>query len=264
MFYLKEFFKLLRDNIILSLVFVISLTSFISLSHNKMIVDKEVSLNQKMKLNPYFNALISNNTNLNSVIRKMKNLPGVSDVQVTQSNQLKSEVNQLKERFGEGIVSSLSTLNYRKIKIELDKGIHAKNQSLIKEYLGKLVGKSSLTVGMVKTPKQIKLDREASAFKVLDWGSSYLISLSGLMFFISTFLLARQASDISFLIERFQRKTMVKEKILISGLSVITVVLLASNIYFNANVEMISILAVIAVFVGTYTISILTKKNLKA
>jgi hypothetical protein len=264
MFYIKEFYKILKDNIVLSFIFLVSFSIFFSVSHNKNLVDKELSLNGKMKISPYFNALVSNDINLESVLRKMKYLPGVKMVSLNKNPTIKKEIEELKNKFGASVVQSLSTLNYRKLKIELEKGIHAKNQNLIREYLTKLVGKNSLTMGSVKNPRKIKLDKSDSLLKILNWGGMYIIFISGIMFLISSILLSKQMNDISYLIEKFQRKKSVKLKIFMSGIVSLIAFIFIINMQINTNLNMYSFIAIVSTLLISYLVTTTSKLNFRA
>lgn len=264
MFYLKEFFKILKDNFVLSFIFLFSFTTFVSVSHNKNMIEKELSLTGKVKASPYFNALVSNDINLDSVQRKMKYLPGVKNVSLNASTTIKNEIEGLKSKFGESVIKSLSTINYRKLKVELEKGIHQKNQSLIREYLTKLVGRDSLTMGSVRQPKKLKLNKNDNLLVLLNWGGTYLIAISGVMFLISSILLAKQMNDISYLIEKFQRKKMVKIKIFMSGILCLALFILGLNLQVNTNINMFSIGAILVVLAISYIASMTTKFNYRA
>jgi hypothetical protein len=264
MFYLKEFLKILKDNIVLSFVFLLSFSVFLSVSHNKNMIDKELSLNGKMKISPYFNALVSNDINLDSVLRKMKYLPGVKTVSMNKNPTIKKEIEQLKSQFGTSVVQSLSTINYKKLKIELEKGIHTKNQNLIREYLTKLVGKNSLTMGSIKVPKKIKLNKNDNLLRILNWGGVYLIIISGIMFLISSLLLSKQMNDISYLIEKFQRKKSVKLKIFMTGIVSLLLLVLVVNLQVNSNLNMYSMIAIFVTLVVSYFVTMTTKLNFRA
>lgn len=262
MFYLKEFLKVLKDNLVLSFIFVISFSLFMTSSHNKNIIEKELSLDGKVKSSPYFNALVSTKTNLKSVVRKMKSLPGVASVSINKQKNLNSEIKSLKRMFGENVIQSLSALNYKKVKIELEKGTKLKNQSLIREYLTKLVGSGSLTIGNIKKPRKVKLNKDDSLMSLLSWGGTYLILVSFGLFVISTILIIKEISQVAFLIERFQRKSLVQEKIVTAGFGFLVLIISSVNIYYNDSITLFSLLSILIILlIGVGTSFVFSKKD---
>jgi hypothetical protein len=103
MFYLKEFTKILKQNLILSFIFFTTTLCLVSIAHHKDVIEQELSLSKKAQTFPYFNALISKDTKLDSVIRRMKQLPGVVTVQEGKNKSIAQEIETLKSTFGADI-----------------------------------------------------------------------------------------------------------------------------------------------------------------
>ena len=259
MFYLKEFSKLFRSNLILSSILIFSVFGLVSSTLQKEKIKSELSLSQKTNTIPYFNALVSNKINLESIKRKMINLPGVFKVNVAQTHGLAEELGHLKKNFGQDIIGELSALNYKKLKIELEEGIHAKNQELVREYLSRLVGKESLTMGAVKTPRNINLKKDDSLLVFAQYADIYLTIFFMALMAICVLLLMKPLNNQAYIIEKFQRKTKVNIKVLMSGVSCIGLVSFAVNYLYNSEIKMSS-MAVLAYILILPVIFLMSKK----
>lgn len=259
MFYLKEFSKLFKSHLVLSTILAFSVFGLVTSVQQKEIITKEFSLSQKTKMTPYFNALISNKVNLDGIKRKMINLPGVFEVNIANSKGLNEELGHLKKNFGSEIIGELSSLNYKKLKVQLEAGIHSKNQELVREYLSRLVGKDSLTMGAVKLPQDIKLKNNDSLLVLVQHIDTYLVLFFMILAAISVFLLVKPLNNQAYIIEKFQRKSKVNIKILMSGLFSIAAVSFILNYLYRAEVTMTS-LAVVAYIIVLPVIFLMTRK----
>lgn len=221
MFYLKEFTKLLRSNFLLGFLLFVSIFGVVTVTLQKEKIARNLSLSEQAKVIPYFNALVHSDKGLNNIKRKMKQLPGVVDIKVPSAEKITEEINYLKKNFDENLISGLAAMNFKRIKVELENGIEVKNQNLIKEYLLRLVGKDSVTIGAIKTPRELKLQENQVLGNLLSWAESYLMIFFISLFTICMFLLRKPLTNQSFIIEKFQRKKDVSIKILLSGCGVL-------------------------------------------
>lgn len=237
MFYLKEFFKLLKDNLFLGFLCTLSTVGMLTVPHFNEEIKAIASIDKKVNLSPYFNALISGKINLSSVTRRMEQLPGVVSVTQVKNSGLTKEIGELKAKFGQEMIAGLTSLSYQQIKISVNQGLEKKNQNLIQEYLARLVGKSSVTMGHIKTPKKFSIDKSDPLALILKYIDFFLIGFFGILFTLSTILLAKPLKDISYIIQRFQRKDFVNIKIYFSGLAVFMTLTLAALFSVKASFQ---------------------------
>ena len=264
MFYLKEFLKITKENFVLAIIFTVSTIGIISISHNQSEIQNLLSISNKTQALPYFNALISSQTKMNSVIRRMKQLPGVINVEKTQSKSIAKEITRLKKSFGEDVINSLSSIGYSRVKVELESGIRAKSQNLIREYLTRLVGGESITMGEIRFPKEIKLKSQDPLMKFLKWFDVYSFLIFVALWFMSAVLLLKPINSSAFLIEKFQRRTQTNLKIFVTGCAVIMIPAYAINLGLNDNFEWITILAITGMCMVVSSLSVGLKKRYRA
>lgn len=261
MFYLKEFLKIYRANFLVSTLLCFSIFGAVTTALQKNTISKKLSLNAQTEIVPYFNALIHSADGLQSVSRKMKQLPGVKDIKFPNEKKISAEVNYLKENFDEGLITELAVMNFKRIKVELDNGIELKNQNLIKEYLLRLVGKDSVTIGAIKTPRKVEVSNNETLFNITTWAESYLLIFFMVLFTICLVLLKKPINNHSFIIEKFQRKKDVNTKLILTGCGVVFILSLAANQILTTEVN---IFVLIPAGYGLALMTILTfKKNLQ-
>lgn len=261
MFYLKEFLKIFRSNFLVSMLLCLSIFGAVTTALQKDIISQKLSLNAQSEIIPYFNALIHSGDGLESVRRKMKQLPGVRDIKFPKEKKISAEVSYLKENFDESLISELAVMNFKRIKVELDNGIEVKNQNLIKEYLLRLVGQDSVTIGSIKTPRKIEISNNKALFNITTWAESYLLIFFMVLFTICLILLKKPINNHSFIIEKFQRKKDVNTKLILVGCSAIFLLSLGANQLLTREMN---IFVLIPAGYGLALMTILTfKKNLQ-
>lgn len=263
MFYLKEFFKVLKTNLLLGVIFLVSTFGIITISHHQKTINRELSLSNKSASLPYFNALVSNESKMESIIRRMKQLPGVVAIREGQQSQMKSEISKLKSTFGESIIKGLATINYKRLKIELEVGLREKSQNLIKEYLTRLVGIESITLGEIRLPKEIKLKTKDNLLVFLNSIDVYIFSVLIGLWLVSSILLLNSVNTSSFIIEKFQRKTNTNIKIFMSGFLLLVFIALGLNYFSNNTIEFDSIIVALIMLSAGAGLTIVLKKQLK-
>lgn len=187
------------------------------------------TLTQIKAEHPYFNALIDRSVSIDKIERKMKQLPGV--ITVLSSGVLKGdeEIKKMSSLFGKEVFPSLKNLNFQKIKVEVSKGLELKNQKLIQEYLARLVGKESVTLGTFKFPSRTR--GKIFLLEMLNsWGSFLLLGVLFFFWVVSFAFLVRPVARRSFIIENFQRRKQVGPKILLGAVISIALLVTVLNI----------------------------------
>lgn len=264
MFYIKEFGKLFKANFLVSFMFSVSVLGLMTIVLQKNKIHDELSLDGQTKVIPYFNALVHSDISLGNIKRKMVQLPGVRNILIFKANKIKNEIKHLKKSFNQELIGQLTSINYKKIKIELDDGVKVKSQNLIREYLLRLIGKNSVTLGAVKTPRNLNISSNNSLFTLIKWSETYLIGLFMVMMAISLFLLLKPLNNQSFIIERFQRREYVNTKIMFSGAAILVLLSILSNQLLSSEVHILAVLPLlyIAFIICSFTLG--KKLNFKA
>ncbi len=98
----------------------------------------------------YFNALIKSSIPTNSLRHKMVNLPGVTKVTITPSTSLQSKLKETLSNVELDLPKEVASTDYQVLKVSLANNINASSLALIKEYLVRVVGESSLTLSSLK------------------------------------------------------------------------------------------------------------------
>lgn len=248
MFYLNHFFKSLLNFKISGILFVVLTVMLTTALHNRTYVKKLFSLANKTITRPYFNALVTNNVNLNTVARKLKKLPGVEAVRIKKVEDVKEELGTLKGELDTEVLNSLATINYTSLTVELGRSLQARSQSLIREYLTRLVGKDSVTISDIKKPKTINIKKNDPYNIINNWGDFYIIGLLAILWFATCLSFSKYLNNYSYLIEKFQRKKNVGLKIFSLGLVSVTALSVIGNLYFNPKFAATELLFMIALF----------------
>lgn len=235
MFYLNHFFKSLKNFKVTGLLFVLLTVTLTTALHNRTYLKQIFSLANKTITRPYFNALVTSNVNLSTVARKIRKLPGVELVRVKTALDVKEELGSLKSELDSDVLESLSGINYSSLTIEMGRSLQARSQNLIKEYLTRLVGKDSVTISDIKTPKTIKIKKNDPYNLVNNWGDIYIIAILSIVWLGVCFSFSKYLKNYSYLIEKFQRKSNVGLKIFATGFAGIALVSLLINLYFKPS-----------------------------
>jgi hypothetical protein len=259
MFYLNHFFKALMNFRISGLLFVVFSLTLITATHNRKSIKKFFSLSTKSTSLPYFNALISNDSNLVAIERKMRKLPGVKNVRIKKAVEVSKELGALQVDLNSDVLKSLSNINYSSVTIELSNSIQNRSQSLIKEYLTRLVGDKSITISKVKNPKRIELSKNSPGVLMHKWGDLYIIGILSILWFASCLSFGTYLKNYSFLIEKFQRKTKVDMKIFAFGISFLFIFGISINLYFSPKVSVAETAFLIVAF--CLSLAVFSKRN---
>lgn len=252
MFYLKHFFIVVKNTKFSGMMFVLMTTFLISGLHNRAYLKKVFSMSKKAISRPYFNVLISNKVNLDSLKRKITHLPGVEEVTVKKSMDIGKELSTLSKELGSDMIKGLADINYASVTIEISNGLQERSQKLIKEYLSRLAGKDSVAISDVKTPKRIKLSKKDPYQFINNWGDFYLLGIFGVIWVFSFVGLTKYLRNYSYLIEKFQRKKNVAYKVFVIGFVAIGLVTILVNMYFQPSIAWEVWVYCIALFVITW------------
>ena len=262
MFYLVEFFKVMKSNIVLSILFLLSTTGLVFIGSQYTAVYNNLMAQSRPEASgPYFSALIDKEMKLESIIRRVQNLPGVSKVEVSAQSSLRNEVEKLQETFGSDFVKDLNSIKLKNITVLLESGVQKRSFTLIKEYIERLVGKSEVTIGALKYPDTKHNQIGEGLQFILSYVNIYGLFILGGLWFISFILMVKLIHSKAFIIEKFQRRTLVTYKIIYSGLGAIILVGTVSHYLLLGEIDIV-LAAVISCmfFIGLALIKFIPKK----
>lgn len=247
MFYLRKIKKLFKQSPLTCLFYAIS-TFILVLTVN--VSNEAVSFIEKrgedIKISPFFHALIDENENYTRYSRKLRALPGVKSVEISRPEEIKSQANDLLGSLDIDISSDLIDMGYAGIKVIFDTNLHDKSISLVRDYLIRLVGKESITVGeLIKTDNK----KEVSPLKEFVYNNLYwiLISSVAVLWTFINFVFVKVFNNQIYLIENFQRKNHFSMKLytIYSGLCIAIVTIAYSIKSFDIS----NLLVLMALFV---------------
>ncbi len=95
----------------------------------------------------YFHALIQETVDVNNVIRKISELPGVLKIKLTGREELKNVAAGLVDDLG--ISSQLTEVTASSIQVFFHAGLSTKAKELIRNYLSKMAGASNVNIGPI-------------------------------------------------------------------------------------------------------------------
>lgn len=223
------------------MTFVTSLAFIHSVSHYSYYEKKIVSLIPKFENEYYFNSLISKDIELEQVRTKVIDLPGVISFEALSKKDIKSAVKGLSAEvgFSNSEIKMMSSLN--SFKINLQDNLSQKSIDLIREYLKRIAGDDNILLGAVT--KKINNDVVIKSFlmAIKDWPMQVVVGFLFLLWTICFFTFNSRITNYSYIIEKFQRRSSVKLKMVLMMFAV----LVALNTMLAYNVAQISVLSLL-------------------
>lgn len=235
MFYLKQLLFVAKDHLILAFTNIALLLAFTVTTQNRNEIKNFFSLEAKTSNSPYFNALVSGGSSPDYISRKMRNLPGVSSVEVTSSGKIAQEAKNFLTELGES--ANAFPGSYNAFKIVIDQNTKPQSRKLIKEYFTRLVGKKDVTFTSIKRPMMTAIKNTPAFALFARWSDVYLGAMAGLGWLFTLFLLSRPVAGQSFVIERFQRKNSASLKIYLWLAGLPVTIALAALAYSGARLD---------------------------
>ena len=141
MFYLRNLKKFFKQSplIVMTYVLMAVLTPVIAFNTGSIINIVEQASQEKVQ-SPFFHALIDKNENYSRVSRKLRSLPGVTNVEVVAPEKMEAEAGKILGSLDFEISSDLLELGYAGIKVVFESNLQEKSMELVREYLLRLVG----------------------------------------------------------------------------------------------------------------------------
>ncbi|TDJ06860.1 MAG: hypothetical protein E2O68_04350 [Deltaproteobacteria bacterium] len=223
MFYLKNFFKIIKDNLLSGILLsLISLIIVIYMGNIDLFKNKIIGLYPEYLKGPYFYALLSATENHSRIKRKMLLLPGVNKVSIIGKNEVKNQTLEILDNLSMGQEEEFN-FEYRGMEIALDRDVNARGQELIRGYLKRLAGESNITLGKVYPPSiSKKLKENLDIFN--KYGGMAIGLCLFLVWLLAFFSLKQKVKKVSFIIEQYQRKRGVEIKIILSGVALFYII----------------------------------------
>jgi hypothetical protein len=259
MFYLTQALSIFKKKTVLSIFFVILTFGvfFLSANFNQL----QTIVNQKLpkiENELYIDTLVHGSVNLSSFKRKVGELPGVKAIgQISKTKTLK-EVAKLQQelKLTDTEVKELSVMNG--VHVTLTKEVSQSSINLIKEYMTRLTGKEKIIIGQVRKKIENEKIFDGLITNLKKWPMQILLSVMGIFWLISFFMMRREIITTAFLLESFQRRSNVAFKICATMCgSVLSVSAAISILFFIPNIYYV---AVLLVAVGLLTLSLNGKK----
>ncbi len=252
MFYLNQLGKILTKAPLQAASFV--LLSFVMLigiaqkDYIEKVVFKSIP-NQNQ--GAHFHALISGEENYSRVSRKIEALPGVWGVKVLEKTQIKKQVKTILGSLGSSLSVSLLDLDYAGMKVIFKRGLQVRSQTLIKDYLRRLVGNSKITLGSTKSDSEIEKSRTVFFSLFKKWGVGIFSVIIVIAWFVSLFIFSSKIKETAYLLERFQRKNHIGLKLYVIASGFIIAFSFILNISFGAPSYLIMTMTSALVLTGT-------------
>lgn len=222
MFYLNQFFKILKKSpvrgfflVIFSFVLVFSIVqkNYLENQFSKMIPDNQAG--------DSFFALIASTESYESVARQMNALPGVLKAEVLSEAQISQEVKNILGNLQVDLGDTKLDLNYAGLKVVYTKDLKPRAQELVRDYLTHLVGENNITLGAIKS-NDLSGDKRAQFISMIKaWGYSLYLFMVFTFWLISLLLVRNKISEASYILESYQRKRKVGLKVAMNGLLLI-------------------------------------------
>jgi hypothetical protein len=215
MFYLVQLGTLIKRGVIpyllnlcLAVSLLVSIAHFDHFNHRFIeVLPKELSSN-------YFHALISDSQNVSRIARKMRRLPGVESVVQTSRDELHRQVKERIKSLAFSIPSELMSASFQGLKVIFETGVGERSMSLIRNYLTRLVGTESVTIGDIHLEGEKDQEIGLLLHYLKRWSGFILLAIVGIFWAISLQLLARRTWRLAYILEQYQRRRLVAIKLI--------------------------------------------------
>ena len=226
MFYLNNFFKSFFQNPFKGAFFIALTLFFIGSAFVTGHFEKTLLRGfTKMETGASFFALIDSRENNNRVARKLRELPGVDKVRVLSKADVSSSLDELLKTLNIGVSKDLIDLSFSGLRVQFERGLPARSQKLIRDYLSRLVGADKLTMGAInKEVSDVKKKRSSFIVMIKTYLGPLMTALAGLIWFITFITIRKEFVRSSYLSEQFQRRVNVPIKTLATGFSFLFII----------------------------------------
>jgi len=249
MFYLIQFVKSLGETLIrgFSFFFLSCLLAF-SLTHRSWIAQFVEKISPEKMANPYFVAVIDPTVNSMRLTKLVNSLPGVVAIQEKSNDENETKIHELVSQLGSDYQVSSDLLQFKSIKFVLSPSLSEESLAFVRQQVIKYGGQTHVNATDIKYPEVTELMKTNPFYHALaDYGDWLMISLLGIFWIISFWLVYDAFRARSYIIEKFQRKTDVAAKILASGLGAIVLLFTGSGV-FNGTMKFFDLVILLMIF----------------
>ena len=238
MFYLTSLFNISKNSPIKTfLFFIVSFTWLVLAANESFFNKKALSLLPIDQNGDHFHALVSSSKNVSWISRKMRALPGVFIVNTLNEKQLEKKVQTILGEVDSSLKLSISDLGYEGLKVIFKEGIAARSQTLIRNYMVKLLGENFVTLGAIVSNRKImKFEYRAIHFLRLQ-GHNLVMGVMAILWIIFYFMWREDFQREIYLLERFQRSNHLGFKSYSLVLALVMGACLLLITYFTQNIS---------------------------
>ena len=233
MFYLEHLLNIFIKNPFRFLAFLFSSILLVQIILNPESLLSFLKIKEDVK-NPYFNALVKSDENIEDLARKLRELPSIDRVSTISQKKISSELNKTLSKISPDsadLKDSLSNdLKLKGLKVFFKKGASEKAQDLTMEYLGRLIGKEKITLSKIFNKRNEKNAKKTKENKSLV-KKEYLYGLFFGVWIICSILFFKTFAQYTYLLEKYQRASLVRLKLFVCLALLILVPLFVYNFY---------------------------------
>ncbi len=221
MFYLRELLNFIKRNIVASFSLVFSIIAISMIVTNYYEIDQIVKNKVPTLENEhYFNVVVENGVNFNSLKRKVEGLPGVKSLVSISDEKIQNTVTKVSSEFALDNEALDAIQSLKSFKLSLREDVSERSINLIREYLTRIAGKNQLILGSVK--QKIVDDKLIKSFlvNVKKWPIQMALVFFSLTFIVSFLLVRGRLKQFSYILESYQRRNYVHLKLMLSLFSI--------------------------------------------
>lgn len=261
MFYLSNYFKTLWYGRSVGM-FYGALTLLVLTFAANIFTFKEKYIDRNK--NPYFNALFTAGAKPSMIMAKLKEIPGVENVVLSENLTASTGIRSLLDRSSANIAKDLLAANYVNLKVELSPHIEKRSQDLIMEYLRRMLGKTKVTMtNIINQTGEAKVRDPLKSF-VIDYGHYMILIFLSIVWVFATWVIGQKMQNRSYLINMYQRRSLVAFKIFTSGQVFWLLLSLGVCFYLGGNLGVLTVAGSILTITGLSLLSIRKNEFIKA
>ena len=218
MFYLNLFSRAVREHPLRGFGFIFLCGLFILVLLAQNIVNEFIqSRIVKKDQFSYFYVLMSLNENHEDVVRKLRDLEEIKQIETLNQEVIAKEVKKILSELDVNMLSPILNMEYVGFKIIFALQTSTRSRQLVREYIERLVDKKNLILGDIKDNASEKKPQEDFLL-----GKSHLLYPLILLMVIGLWLIffmaiKRTLTRIAYLVEQYQRRKQVLLKTLLIG-----------------------------------------------
>lgn len=241
MFYLEHILNIFKRSFFLGLSFILFGAVLFNFIAFKPQIEGKINHFVASKISkPHFFGLIDNKINVESVRRKLVDLPGIEGVATVDDGKIKAKVENIISGLDESLTAEDLKLSYSGLKIIFSPEVRAKGQNLLRNYLVRLVGGENVILGPVlSTSRQ---DNTTSKL-IKSWGYFFVLLSLVVFWLMITGQFIYKVFFESKVIEKFKRTQFVAEKTCLILMAFMCLLIIIPQVFIMGNIQMMSLVA---------------------